>query len=644
MRTIKEHIRIFRRPALLGLGFLVALTVSRLVLMGLHWDRVEVTGGSALILLQGLRFDLVLVGLVFGPAFLFIPWLQAMDAMRKIGAWLLAAWLGMATALAVFIEASSAPFIKQFDARPNYLFVEYLKYPREVLVTLTGTHLAELIATTVIAVLAGALAARWLLRDPGNRLQVSWRFCLLATPVVLVAATLMIRSTLDHRPVNPSMAAFSQDAMVNQLPLNSPYAVIYAVYEKNRDAAFHQGRYGVLDEDKAMRIIQREAGIRPNQVLDPTAPTLRLQRATQPRVKPLNLVIVLEESLGAEFVGSLGGKDLTPELDRLADEGIWFKRLYATGIRSARGLEAVLSGFTPTPLQSVIKLTETQDNFFTLASLLGRHGYATSFLYGGEAHFDNMRRFFLNNGFDTVIDEGDFETPVFHGSWGVSDEDILMRAHDSFMAAGDEPFFSLVFTTSNHEPYDIPAGRVTPSEYGPRETTIKYADWALGRFVDAARGAAYWEDTVILIIADHNARIYGGRLVPVERFRIPGVIIGGSIEPRRVTGITSQIDMLPTLLSLIGLNAEHPAIGRDLTLPEYTDGAGRAMMQFHANQAYIEDDWIIVLRPDQRIRTFRAGPQFERIRDSSAPNALKNRALAYAMFGPRMIREGAYRH
>jgi phosphoglycerol transferase MdoB-like AlkP superfamily enzyme len=136
-------------------------------------------------------------------------------------------------------------------------------------------------------------------------------------------------------------------------------------------------------------------------------PTLHVQPATVPRARPKNLLIVLEESLGAEFVGALRGLPLTPNLDALSRHGLWFENLYATGTRSVRGLEALVTGFTPTPAQSVVKLGGSQRNFFSIARLLRNAGYDTSFLYGGEAQFDNMRRFFMNNGFDFVIDEND---------------------------------------------------------------------------------------------------------------------------------------------------------------------------------------------------------------------------------------------
>ena len=142
--------------------------------------------------------------------------------------------------------------------------------------------------------------------------------------------------------------------------------------------------------------------------------------------------------------------DLTPELDRLAEEGIFFERLYATGMRSVRGIEAILTCITPRPQFSVVKTSDTQQDFFTLASLLESHGYENSFIYGGESHFDHMREFFLANGFQKVIDENDYEDPVFRGPWGVSDEDLFRKAHAEFEDAGDKPFFSLVFTSSTH--------------------------------------------------------------------------------------------------------------------------------------------------------------------------------------------------
>ena len=639
----KTYTGIFTRIAVIALCFLFVLSASRLILVGIYWDRVAPTEGFITILLMGIRFDLILVASLLGPVALALPWFHLTRFGRWAGPWVLPVYTGIISAVAFFVEASSASFITQFDSRPNYLFVEYLKYPREVLATVSGTKLPELIAFTLIAVSIGWLVTRWLRKDPRVGMRVPLWYCLAVTPVLALLMLAMIRSTLAHRPINPSNAAFSQDSMVNQLPLNSPYSVLYAVYERRKEASNERIRYGYMEDQAVMDIILQEAAISPGQQIDPLgAPTMHQQVATRRVAKPFNLVIVLEESLGAEFVGALGGKDLTPNLDGLAGKGIWFERMYATGIRSARGIEAIITGFTPSPRTNVVKRSDTQDNFFTLAALLEKQGYQTSFIYGGESHFDNMRRFFLNNGFQTVIDQNDYEDPVFQGAWGLSDEDLFNRAHEEFSKYGDQPFFSLVFTTSHHEPFDIPENRVTQSEYGLRETSIKYADYALGYFLDLARNSNYWDNTVFMVVADHNAKIFGGKLVPVERFRIPAVIFGPGIEPRRVSGITSQIDIVPTLLSLIGIDSVHPAIGRDLTLPEYAGGSGRALMQFHANQAYIEGERVVVFQPDKDPSVFRlgAGGAMESLPEGDPE--LVRKALAYALWGPLTIRDRAY--
>jgi phosphoglycerol transferase MdoB-like AlkP superfamily enzyme len=635
---------IFKRPALLSLCVLAMLSASRLFLVKVHWDRVAPTEGIEFILLQGVRFDLILLGMLFGPVFLLKPWFHTQSFLRAIGRWLWPIYLGLASSLIFFVEASTQSFIAEFDTRPNYIFVEYLEHPREVFATLSGSHFLELLAISSIAVLLAWFVARWLLKDPRSGQPVAARYCLLATPVIVALLVLMIRSSFDHHPANPSIASFSQDSMVNQLPLNSPYSLLYAIYEKNRDSDSRRVRYGVMDDDEVLAIILREANIEADESSNPAVPTLHHQTATHKRDRPLNLVIIVEESLGAEFVGSLGGRDLTPELDQLASEGIWLNQLYATGTRSARGIGALITGFTPTPQLSVLKLADTQSGFFTLAGLLQNQGYQTGFIYGGSAHFDNMKRFFLNNGFQSIIEQKDFQQPDFIGPWGVSDEDLFKRAHEEFSNAGDQPFFSLVFTTSHHKPFDIPENKVArePGPDGPRETAVKYADYSLGRFIELARQSNYWEDTVFLITSDHNSRVYGDQLVPVERFHIPGVIIGGAIEPRVISGISSQIDMLPTLLSLIGVSADHPAIGRDLTQARYADGAGRAMMQFYALQAYMEGDRVVVLQPEQEPWSFRRVSASEMVVDFDADPAVERKALAYALWGPMMIRKKAY--
>ncbi|MGD8340373.1 MAG: LTA synthase family protein [Gammaproteobacteria bacterium] len=588
------------RPfGLFALLLLAMLSVSRGVLVLWQWDRVVAADMLGPIFLQGFRFDLILLGFFLIWPMLLLPLFCTSEFMLKGWRPGLLGYFLVCLGASVFLEASTMPFIAQFDARPNRLFFEYLGYPKEIVSTLKAAYVTEISVATLL--IAGVLwVARRLL---GSRLAgvapVSIWIALLLTPTLAFGCLAMMRSTLDNRAVNPSTVALSTDPMVNDLALNSGYSVLYALVEESSEPDGGL-RYSDMPADEVVAVVRDEMHVDPATFVDAALPTLHRQTATRTYARPKNLVIVLEESLGAEFVGALGGLPLTPNIDALAQEGLWFENLFATGIRSVRGIEAVITGFTPTPARSTVKLGGSQRNFFTLAQLLRGFGYETSFIYGGESHFDNMRRFFMNNGFEKVIDENDYDDAVFFGAWGASDEDLFRHAHDEFERLGDRPFFSLVFTTSNHTPYEFPDGRI--ELYDEQKATVnnavKYADYAVGQFIERARASSYWEDTVFVIVADHNSRVYGPDVVPVDHFHIPALVLGADIEPFAYEPVASQIDLAPTLLSLIGISSEHPMIGHDLTRPEFADVEGRAIMQFVGTQGYMQGDEIVVLRKD----------------------------------------------
>ena len=293
-----------------------------------------------------------------------------------------------------------------------------------------------------------------------------------------------------------------------------------------------------------------------------------------------------------------------------------------------RGIEATITGFLPSPARSVVKLPGAQQNFYTLARSLRDAGYRTRFVYGGDANFDNMRRFLSNNGFDEVVEQRDFPDDLDRTTWGVADEHVLHRVHRMLEEApADEPQFIFVFTSSNHEPFDIPPGRFEPVAQPLErvENAVRYADWSLGRFFDEARDADYWDRSLFLVVADHNSRVYGDDLVPIDRFHIPGLFLGGDISPRTTTDLVSQIDLPVTALSLLGIEAIHPMVGRDLT---GDTPVNRAILQYRDNQAFVTDDRVVVLRPDLSPSFWTTSP--DGLQPAATDDALASRALAYA--------------
>lgn len=623
---------------------LSVLAMSRLCLSLWQFERVSAADGWLRIMLQGLRVDVATLVIMAGAAALLSAFFSGPDGIRRLWNHAARAWLSFCLMLLVLMELATPQFIIEYGFRPNRLFVEFLSYPKEVFSMLSRGHLLEM--GICLAGLGVSFWAGW--RIFGKAFQEivyprpGWR--IVTAMMILSFGLLGARSTLGHRPLNPAMVAFSDDALVNSLPLNSFYSVVHAVNQM-ADEADAAKIYGRMTKDEVIRIIRRETRLPESAFIHPDLPTLHRQTATF-QGKSKNLVIILEESLGAGFVGCLGGLPLTPNLDALAQTGWLFENLYATGTRSVRGIEAVISGFTPTPARSVVKLGKSQHDFFTLADLLQRKGYFCEFIYGGESHFDNMRSFFLGNGFNHVIDQNDYENPEFVASWGVSDEDLFNRAHQEFLERHTlgQPFFALVFTSSNHDPFDFPAGRIVLHDWPAqtRNNAAKYADYAIGRFFEQAERSAYWKDTVFLVVADHDSRVRGAELVPVSHFRIPGVIVGEGIPVRRDSRLVSQIDLPPTLLSLMGVDNENPMLGRDMTR-QPADYIGRALMQYSSTFAYMEGDQVAILQPRKKPQGFVFVPDTRSLSRQDLSNDLAQKALAHVVWGSLAYQEQLYR-
>ena len=327
-------------------------------------------------------------------------------------------------------------------------------------------------------------------------------------------------------------------------------------------------------------------------------PLDRTVHGTSPR-KDWNVVIILEESFGSDFVGVLGdGRGLTPCFDKLSHEGTLFDNFYATGNRTARALEAVTTSLPPIPTESILKRDHSQ-HVFTLAHALQERDYNRTFLYAGRGLFDGVRSFMTANGFNRFIEQKDYVDPAFVNAWGVSDEDLFNRALtelDGLHAAG-KPFFAMLLTVSNHRPFTYPDGRIDrPSSDLSRENAVKYADWSIGMFFDKAKQHAWKKNTIFVVMGDHGARVYGSQHFPMKSYRVPVLLLrpdGVGVETRCHT-LASSLDIAPTIMGLLGGDYRSVFFGRDaLNLPPEQ---GYALMQHNHDVALLTaDNKLVVL-------------------------------------------------
>jgi phosphoglycerol transferase MdoB-like AlkP superfamily enzyme len=552
---------------------------------------------------HGLRMDTIAIGYLAVPVVVVACFAPAKFARHS--SWALRFWALAVLLALLFVEVATFPFFAEYDVRPNFLFTAYAEYPAELAALIWADQKGGLAICTLLLAAALALHLKY---DPLRELPTTLALPLLrrALFAVPLAALLVlgIRSSLGHRPANNSDALYCPNRVATEIAKNSLYTVAYEAYRGAKDGEHLARAYGEMKLDEAYARVNKLLGT----THDAARPFRRTVTALQPSKRPKNLVILVEESLGARFVGHLGDKrGLTPHIDELAKSSLTFTQLHSNGTRSIRGLSALSSGFLAIPGEGVLKRPKSQSGFFTLASLLEPHGYHTSFVYGGEARFDNMCGWYTGNGFDKVIEDEDYDAPSFRGTWGVCDEDLLMRAnelHRSLHAQG-KPFVSVIFTSSNHAPFDLPEGKIEWVAGAPRasvENAIRYADWAVGRYFDVVRAEPFFDDTVFVLAADHDVRVYGDDVMPVDGFHIPGLIHGAGVEPRRHDGVASQPDLLATALAHLGLDLEHPILGTPLTQ------IGRqefALMQFNESYGFRRKDAVAVLRPGLAAETFR---------------------------------------
>ncbi|WP_294496075.1 LTA synthase family protein [uncultured Ruminobacter sp.] len=589
------------------------------------------------LLFNGLRTDLSGLGYILAlPVLLTFLASSLPYGIGKIFLFAEKTYLLITGALIFFLEMCTIPFMEEYATRPNRLFLEYMIYPAELAKLLINGHLAAVI--TVFCLMSifvlfffRALKKITLKHVPFNLISVMI-FVVLGT-ITFISA----RSSFEHRPFNLAKAIFSSNQIVNSLTANSGYMLATSVKSMMSEKAC---TYKPLTQEEIIKEIQTDTGFDYTPATSEN-PTLNRLIPTNTGARK-NIVIILEESLGAQFVGYLGGSGLTPNLDRIYGEGYGFTNMFATGVRSVRGIEAVTSGFTPTVNTSTVKREKTQKNFFNLASVLKNEGYQNSFIYGGESHFDNMRSFFLGNGYTKIIDINNYDNPIFTGSWGVSDEDLFNKALETFdeMHRQQQPFYSLVFTSSNHDPYEIKES--FSHNVRNRETAIKYADYALGKFYDEIKTKPYFNDTIFLVIADHDARAWGSELVPVNHFHIPAVLFGAGIEHKTESHVVSQIDIPKTLMSLAGIEADVPTVGYDLT--QLPDGfEGRALLQFYQNFCYLKDDGsAVMILPDQKVVSAKYDFSTQTLTPTTENNSLEKKALAYAHLGELSYEHGFF--
>ena len=484
-------------------------------------------------------------------------------------------------------------FWNEFGVRYNFIAVDYLVYTNEVVGNIRESYP---IVPLVLGLILVTLAITWYLfrRDLALADYLKgWRWKAVAGPAYIVAVLLAVWLLHFNTRFQDS-----ENVYVNELQANGLYK-FYDAFVKNE--LNYSQFYITAPEEEAEAFVHGVYGS--------TGDNLHAVRSGEPEIHR-NIVLITIESMSASFMGHFGDtRGLTPVLDSLYRKSLAFDRVYATGNRTVRGLEAVTLSLPPCPGQSIIKRPNNAGMHST-GALLRDKGYTVKYFYGGNSYFDNMETFFSGNGYE-IVDQRQYkpEEITFANIWGVCDEDAYRKVIRTLNedARSGKPFFAHVMTVSNHRPFTYPAGKISiPHDSKSRNGGVMYTDYALGQFFAEASKQPWFDNTIFLITADHCASSAGRTEIPLEKYHIPALIYApGFVEPQRVEGIVSQIDLMPTLLSLLDMNYDSHFYGRSIYDEGYTN---RAFIATYQDLGYLEGDIFTILSPVRRVEQYRVVP------------------------------------
>ena len=494
----------------------------------------------------------------------------------------------------VFNGISEFFFWNEFGVRYNFIAVDYLVYTNEVVGNIMESY--PVVPMTLGIIVVTLLITWYLFRHDLVRTEElkGWQWKAVVGPGY-IAALLAAVGLLNFN----TRFQDSGNVYVNELQANGLYK-FYDAFVKN---SLDYEQFYITRPDADAEAFVHE-------VYGSTGDNLRtVQSGEGPEIRR-NIVLITIESMSASYMERFGNTEsITPVLDSLYRLGMAFDRVYATGNRTVRGLEAVTLSLPPCPGQSIIKRPNNAGMHST-GALLREKGYNVTYFYGGNSYFDNMETFFSGNGYD-IVDQKSYspEEITFANIWGVCDEDAYRKVIRTLNEQSGEgkPFFAHVMTVSNHRPFTYPAGKIRiPNDSKTRAGGVLYTDYALGQFLAEASKQPWFDNTIFLITADHCASSAGRTEIPLHKYHIPALIFApGFVAPHEVGGIVSQIDLMPTLLSLLNMDYDSHFYGRSIFDPGYIN---RAFIATYQDLGYLEGDTFTILSPVRRYEQYRVVP------------------------------------
>lgn len=458
-------------------------------------------------------------------------------------------------------------------------FLNYINTPADMLASLAWYHYIIIISLLALFyfLIYRLLFSSLFSKTKQSETRPNWKTSLIFL-FVLPGLLLPIRGGLGTAPLNVGTAYFHKNTIVNHAAINPVWNLIYTLTEAD-ELDNQYSFFSKEEEDELLKPFKTNSD-KSKQVLKTNRP---------------NIIIIILESFTSSIIEESGGEPgVTPNISRFLKDGIFFENIYASGVSSPIGIGAVLAGYPSLPDSYILKYESKVESIPGIGKELAKHGYKNKFYYGGDIDFGHIRSFLVNNQFDEITSIKDFPASDNISNWGVPDHIVLNRLLEETNRA-EESFFNVLFTLSSHEPYDVPMETVFNgnSRKDKFYNAAYYTDKSLGQFIESAKKQLWWENTVVILVADHGARLDNIVASDNKRFHIPLVFLGGALNVRDtiISKYGNQTDIAATLAGQMDLDRGLYKYSRDLLS---TDSLSYSYYLYNKGIGYLDDNKHIV--------------------------------------------------
>jgi phosphoglycerol transferase MdoB-like AlkP superfamily enzyme len=491
----------------------------------------------------------------------------------------------------VFSIFSEIVFFEEFNARFNFIAVDYLIYTTEVIGNIMESYPMGLLLSIILSISAVIFYFSYQKIVKIKNVNFKNRFKFFASILSILIFEFFI---IDAGKIDK----FFSNNYNKELSQNGIYQLFSAYRNNQIDYDKFYITNDINDAEKRLRnLIAKQEPLA--KFVENSGIERFISAKKNQQEQKYNIIFITIESMSADFMTYFGNQEnITPNLDAIAKKGLFFTNLKATGTRTVRGLEALTLSIPPTPGNSIVR-RPNNENLFNIATPLKARGYDAKFIYGGDGYFDNMNYFFANNGFET-IDRPKFSKNeiTFSNAWGVADEDLfdktIAEADKSY--ADGKHFLNFVMTTSNHRPFTYPENKIDIPSKTNRNGAVKYSDYAIGQLLKKSQEKPWFKNTIFVFVADHCAGSAGNSDVPLWRYQIPAIFYAPAIiKPQIYVENSSQIDIAPTLLSFLNLSYKSKFFGVNV-LNSDKKYISRAFVSTYSDLGYFTENKLFLLK------------------------------------------------